>query len=148
MSNQSVIDTLKTAIQEVEARKRQIDADHQSLLSALHYFERQEQEPQILRPTQSADSSPSSSNELRNAMYEILSTEGPLHRSFIHERLRQKGVHIPGRDPINNISAHLSNDDRFKSVDRGVWDLANPLDDDTDTVMGEDSDDDTLDVPW
>ena len=150
MSNQSMIDALKVAIQEVESQKRQIDADHQALVSTLDFFERQGQEPQALRPhaQQYGYSPPSSSNELRTAMYEILSTEGPLHRSLIHERLRQRGVRIPGRDPINNISAHLSNDDRFKNVGRGTWDLANTLDDGVDTATEGDSDDETLDVPW
>lgn len=144
-----MIEALKAAIQEVEAQKRQIDADHQALVSTLHYFERQEQRPQALRPhTQEyAYSPPSSSNELRTAIYEILSAEGPLHRSEIYERLTEKGVHVPGRDPVNNVGAHLSFDDRFNNVGRGVWGLANASDYESDTEIAGESDE-QLDVPW
>ena len=39
MSNQSTIDALKAALQEVEEKKRRIDEDHRGLLIALRYFE-------------------------------------------------------------------------------------------------------------
>lgn len=39
MSNQATIDALKTALQEVEEKKRRIDEDHRGLLIALRYFE-------------------------------------------------------------------------------------------------------------
>ena len=39
MSNQSTIEALKTALQEVEEKKRRIDEDHRGLLIALRYFE-------------------------------------------------------------------------------------------------------------
>lgn len=144
-----MIETLKAAIQEVEAQKRQIDADHQALVSTLHYFERQGQEPQALRARaqEYAYSPPSSSNELRTAIYEILSAEGPLHRSEIYERLTERGVHVPGRDPINNVGAHLSFDDRFNNVGRGVWGLAIESSHESDTGI-EDEGDEELDFPW
>jgi hypothetical protein len=144
-----MIEALKAAIQDVEARKRQIDADHQALVSTLHYFERQEQEPQALRThTQEYEySPPSSSNELRTAIYEILSAEGPLHRGEIYERLTEKGVHVSGRDPVNNVGAHLSFDDRFNNVGRGVWGLAIESSHEPDTRIESESDEE-LDVPW
>ena len=152
MSNQSTINALKDAIQEMEERKRQIDADHRALVATLRYFERQEQGPQVLQPSSRSEdghySSSQSSNELRDAMYDILSVEGPLHRMEIHRRLTEKGVHVPGRDPINNVGAHLSFDDRFENVGRGVWGLVNPSGDNINTATGEDTNDDTLDVPW
>ena len=39
MSDQATIDALKTAIKEVEEKKRRIDEDHRGLLIALRYFE-------------------------------------------------------------------------------------------------------------
>lgn len=153
MNNESTINALKDAIQEVEDRKRRIDADHRALVATLRYFERQEQGQQELQPSPQYESDGNSSasqspNELRDAMYDILSTEGPLHRSFIHQRLREKGVRIPGRDPISNISAHLSNDDRFRSVGRGMWGLVNPSEDNMEIETRENNHDDTLDLPW
>ena len=39
MTAQTTIDALKTAIREVEEKKRRIDEDHSGLLIALRYFE-------------------------------------------------------------------------------------------------------------
>ena len=39
MSNQSTIEALKAALQEVEEKKRRIDEDHRGLLIALRYFD-------------------------------------------------------------------------------------------------------------
>ena len=61
---------------------------------------------------------------MRAAMTEILRREGPLHRREIHDRLVEMGVHVGGRDPVNNVGAHLSTDERFRNVGRGMWDLA------------------------
>ena len=144
MSNESTIHDLKVAIREVEVKKRQIDEDHRALVATLRYFERQESGTQ--QPPQHTDS-PSPSNELRTAIHEILSAEGPLHRSDIYRRLTEKGVDVPGRDPINNIGAHLSFDDRFNSVVRGVWGLANASDYEPDTGVENESNEE-LDVPW
>lgn len=65
-------------------------------------------------------------NDLRNAIADILASEGPLHRRVVHDRLVEMGVHIGGRDPVNNVGAHLSIDPRFRNVGSGIWDLNEP----------------------
>ena len=63
---------------------------------------------------------------MRDAMAEILRKESPLHRRELHDRLVEMGVSVGGRDPVNNVGAHLSADDRFRNVGRGMWDLTSP----------------------
>ena len=50
----------------------------------------------------------------------------PARLNEILELLRQvEGFEMPGKDPLRNLSAHLSgNPRRFKNVERGVWTLA------------------------
>ena len=38
-------------------------------------------------------------------------------------KLIQESVTIGGKDPRSNMTAHLSNDKRFKSLGNGVWTL-------------------------
>ena len=72
----------------------------------------------------------SRASNLGDAIYQILTAEHPLHRQEVHRRLEEMGMRIPGQSPINNVGAHLSLDPRFMSVGRGVWDLADPPQDD------------------
>ena len=173
MPSESTIRDLKAAIREVEERKRQIDEEHRALLTALRYFEGQGESPegerlgildkakgvtsqlpqvQFRRAREGADST-SASNELRDAIYEILSAEGSLQRPMIVQRLREKGIMIPGRNPINNLGAHLSIDPRFVRVSRGVWGLSDSAvgadgpNWGVDSGVGEERDD-SDDVPW
>lgn len=44
----------------------------------------------------------------------------------IVERASQSGVTIPGKDPISNMSAMLSNSDKFQSHGRTGWTLVTP----------------------
>ena len=140
--SESTIGDLKVAIRRLEAEKRQIDEQIRGLATALRYFDNTEgtvEPPMKLRssptPTQrrfeSADRRPEpqhrrTDSDLRSAMVDILAGEGPLHRQVIHGRLVEMGVRIGGRDPINNVSAHLSIDPRFRSVGSGVWELNDP----------------------
>lgn len=107
-------------------------------------------------------------NSVGDAIYEVLTAERPLHRRQVHERLVEMGMTIPGRDPVNNVGAHMSLDPRFMSVGGGVWDLADPperdesgrpepvdFDDETDRprrVLEDDDDqyegDEEDSVPW
>lgn len=62
---------------------------------------------------------------LRNAMWEILKEEGsPLHFKEIYERLKARGIQVAGKEPDRNVGAHLSADERFKSLGQGMWGLA------------------------
>ena len=62
---------------------------------------------------------------LRNAMYDMLAETGaPLHYRELYRRLKDAGVPIGGSDPLRNLGAHLSNDDRFERRGNGKWGLA------------------------
>lgn len=111
---------------------------------------------------------PSRVSNLGDGIYQVLTTERPLHRRQVYERLEEMGMTIPGQDPVNNVGAHLSLDPRFMSVGGGVWDLADPpeheesdrpepvdFDDETDRpgrVLEDDGDqyegDEEDSVPW
>lgn len=119
MTNPSTISDLRAALKELEEKKRKIDEQYRNVAAALRYFEESMGGPHP-PPDQ-----PRTSN-LGDAIYEILSIERPLHRQEVHDRLKEMGMKIPGRDSVNNVGAHLSLDPRFMSVGRGVWDLADP----------------------
>ena len=119
MTNPSTINDLRAALKELEEKKRKIDEQYRNVAAALRYFEESKKGPHP--PPEE-----SSTSNLGDAIYEILSTERPLHRREVHNRLVEMGMKIPGRDSVNNVGAHLSLDPRFKRVERGVWDLADP----------------------
>lgn len=67
----------------------------------------------------------SPAGSMRNAMYDKLAEAGePLHYRELYRRLTADGVQISGSDPIRNLGAHLSNDERFKRQGEGKWGLA------------------------
>ena len=88
-----------------------------------------------------------STSDLRNAVFSVLTSERPLHRSVIYERVLRRGIHVGGKSPINNLGAHMSGDLRFKSDGNGNWTLAT----DTEELQGQvdfDEEYDDEDVPW
>ena len=123
MTNPSTINDLRAALKELEEKKRKIDEQYRNVAAALRYFEESKKGPHP--PPEE-----SSTSNLGDAIYEILSTERPLHRREVHNRLLEMGMKIPGQSPINNVAAHLSKDPRFKRGGGGVWDLADPPQDD------------------
>src|SRR5260221_270349 len=48
----------------------------------------------------------------------------PLHYRQIYKKLQARGIQVPGQDPLKNVGAHLSNDQRFVSDGKGNWRLA------------------------
>ena len=164
---ESTIRDLKVAIDRLQAEKQRIDEQVQALESSLRYFESQERgdappppdatlpnsnqtrlEAVGQEPRQGADSS------LRDAIADILSVDGTLHRRDIYERLVNRGVQIGGQNPISNVSAHLSIDSRFENVGRGLWQLAKQDEEATifaADILNErssDGEEDDDDVPW
>ena len=96
-------------------------------------------------------------DNLKDAIYEILATDGPLHRSVIYERLIENGARVGGQRPIDNVGAHMSQDYRFMSRGGGLWDLVEKPDGSGETKTsnfkvedGNDEleDEDEEDVPW
>jgi hypothetical protein len=54
----------------------------------------------------------------------------PVSTKEIHDSLMSRGIFVPGDNPVNNLSAHLSRDDRFVSWGREGWtrsDVVTPL---------------------
>lgn len=61
-----------------------------------------------------------------DAAYAVLEKAGGAVRtSILYRLLLESGIAVPGKQPINNLSAHLSNDARFVSTAQG-WMLRSP----------------------
>ena len=65
------------------------------------------------------------SPELMEFIERFLAEVGqPVHRKQILRHVISLGLHIRGQDPINNMTAHMSNDARFESTKGdGMWGL-------------------------
>ena len=177
MASPTTIDELRRALRRLEDERRRIDEQHRAILETLRYFDqlRDVGDPDSGRvgtasgsghlenrlavdPSETVHSEikeASTGDGLRDAIYGILSAEHPLHRRTIHDRLLEKGVRIGGRDPVNNVGAHLSLDDRFMSLGMGLWDLVEQSDGRTETAISsfETADEnneleDEENVPW
>jgi hypothetical protein len=48
----------------------------------------------------------------------------PLQTKDVLDALNSEGIHVPGDNPQNNLSAHMSRDPRFLSLGRDGWVLA------------------------
>ena len=128
MVNPSTISDIQAEIHRLQEQKLRIDNDIQALETTLQYFEGLER-IQHSGPKQSSGAGPdpsqihSSEHDARDAIFEILSKERPLHRNEILSRLSDMGIHTGGRSPVANLSSRLSHDHRFRSLGGGVWDL-------------------------
>lgn len=116
MSRVSTIKDIKEALETLGVQKADIDERVSGLQAALRHFESLPLEVSVGQ--RSAD--------ITNAIFEILEQDHPLHRGVIHARLQLRGIQVAGQDPVNNTGAHMSGDDRFKSLGKGMWDLAEP----------------------
>ena len=58
----------------------------------------------------------------------IIRSKGPQHRRTLLSLIEAHGVIVGGRDPLNNMSAYLSRDDRFQASGDGIWSLAEQQD--------------------
>ena len=123
MTNPSTISDLRAALKVIEEKKRQIDEQHRALVTALQYFEGSDESP---RPQ--SRQSRGLSVGLSEAIYKILSSEGPLDRGEIHNRLVKMGVRskVGKATTISNVSDRLTKNPLFRNVGLGKWDLAEP----------------------
>lgn len=119
MTSPSTIRDLRTALEELEEKKREIDEQYRNVAAALRYFEESVQEP---RPRMEE----ASKSNLGDAVYEVLKEERPLHRQQVYERLVEMGVSVRGQTPVNSVGGRLSTDPRFRNVGGGMWDLSEP----------------------
>lgn len=68
---------------------------------------------------------PQTTSNMRDVMEQILRNSGePLHYRAIYDRLAKMGIQVRGEDPVRNTGAHLSSDERFRSLGDGMWALA------------------------
>ena len=76
--------------------------------------------------TKSANGVPRTSPHLADVLYQLLSEAGqPVHRKKLLEDAQARGCVIGGKDTINTLTAHMSNDPRFESTKGdGMWGLA------------------------
>lgn len=69
------------------------------------------------------------SKPLTDAIFQIISRSlGPLHYKEVYSALIRDGITVPGENPARNVGAHLSIDERFENVARGLWDLKERVD--------------------
>lgn len=67
----------------------------------------------------------STSVVMKDAAEDFLSGQtGPVQTKEIWDALAAQGIHVPGDNPQNNLSAHMSRDPRFVSLGREGWVLA------------------------
>ena len=62
--------------------------------------------------------------QLLSFLFHLLDCEGPMHRRDLLTRARQGGIHVGGKDPINQMSSYMSKDDRFVADGQGTWSLS------------------------
>jgi DNA-directed RNA polymerase delta subunit len=105
----------RSAISKLRSERDRLDAQLAHLEGALAYFEAES-------PAQDSPSPPAKS--MRNEMVRVLEEAGePLHYKEIHRRLVARGFRVPGERPENNVGAHISKDERFESLGKGMWGL-------------------------
>lgn len=110
----STVKAIRFELEKVERRIKELTQEAEYLRGALAHFEQIGDSDEVNQPAKA----------VRNAIYEILDTEGsPLHYSEIYRRLQDRGVVVNGKNPATNTIAHMSGDDRFANVQRGTWGL-------------------------
>ena len=62
-------------------------------------------------------------HQLLSFLFDALA-EGPLHRKDLLVRTQQSGIHVGGKDPLNQMSSYMSKDDRFTADGQGTWCLS------------------------
>ena len=122
MGQQSTDMDLRAIVKELEAKKRQMNQEIDKEIEAVHIAIRLNQERTKGGDTGGRRSS-TYAQELTDAIYDALSSERPLHRTVILERITERGIHVGGTKPINSIGSYLSTDRRFKNCGRGMWTL-------------------------
>lgn len=58
--------------------------------------------------------------EIDDWIHLVLMEQGPMRPKQIWEAIIAKGVEVSGRDPVNNVSARLSNSHRFYKLESGT----------------------------
>ena len=119
MSRQSTDIELRNMVKEWEAKRQKIDKE----LEALHIAIRINQERAGGGVDAGGRRTSTYAQDLTDAIYDTLSSERPLHRTVILEKVAERGIHVGGAKPVNSIGSYLSTDQRFKNCGRGMWTL-------------------------
>ena len=152
MPSPTTIQDIKTAIggiddeiRGMDERKAELLRQRGALVTTLQFFGGNDAD---LPATSSSDGGSGSMND---AIFAVLSAERPLHRRVIHDRVVEMGVTVRGRDPVSNVTAHMSLDPRFHSIGGGMWDFVDPPTTTAEEPNGDDTqdnEDEEDNVPW
>lgn len=82
--------------------------------------------PHLTSTPASGNGKPPTSANLAEVLYQKLKDLGqPIHRKQLHRYVTEDmGLFVRGDNPVNNLTAHMSNDARFESTKGdGMWGL-------------------------
>ena len=112
----AIVKELKRKLEQVEAQLSELTEVAASLRKVISVYEKEALE---------ASANPQEpTRPLGDEMKAIIEEAAePVHYKVIYERLKLRGVRVPGTDPAKNVGAHLSGDSRFVSLGAGLWDI-------------------------
>ena len=114
MSYASTFKEISNELERLKEQKDELDKRVANLEGTLLYFRE-------LMETEQPSSSP---QIIKDNVYNRLTHVGrPVHRKDLFEYLQQLGIKVNGQNPVGNMTAHMSQDDRFESVGDGRWGL-------------------------
>ena len=88
--------------------------------------------------------SPERTKAIETARLYVTNRAGPVPTADIYEHLTGLGIAIPGQNPVNNLSAIISNSGIFKANGRAGWTLRKPDDAEAPEEEEEEEDQDDL----
>ena len=110
---------IRQKLKELDVEHERIVQERDGLQTALSIFERDIDN----RDRGGTAKPPTYQDTLRQAIYEVLSAEQPLHRIEILKRVKAMDVPITAKNELRTITYHLSRDQRFENVGKGTWQL-------------------------
>lgn len=114
-----VIQGIRDKLKELDFEQDRIAEERKGLLTALAIFERDADAGSLTTEPKE----PTYSEELVEAIREILSDEQPLHRREILNRAKARGIAFTAKNQIRTVGYYLSREPDFKNVARGTWAL-------------------------
>lgn len=116
-----IVRKLKADMTRAEAEVRKWQEIVEGFRKTLLYYERDAATETVGSPASTRTRS-TPGRALNDAMYEIMKSRGQaVYYKDLYEDLKERGIEVPGQDPTANVVAHLSGDDRFENVGRGMW---------------------------
>ena len=107
---------LKKDLARVEAELVKLEKKAQNFRGVIAHYE---------ESSKGIEVSKTPGKELDDTIVLILETEGkPLHPKTVCERLGERGIKVPGQNPVSNVRAHMSGDERCVPTRKdGLWGL-------------------------